>query len=261
MCVAGEPNLMASTVTALCLTRDRRDWLPQAIACFQSQTYIDCKMLIVVDGENIADLIPNDPHILLVQAPGNPYPMTVGAKRNLGCSLADTEYICNWDDDDYSAPGRIADQISILESSGKSVAAYDRMKFTNGMDWWQYKGGVLGTSLCFRRSWWVRNKFNDQQVGQDEYFGFIAEAHKQLVKADAKDLMVASCHLSNTSPRVINPRSKSYTKMGAPDIRLMDGWLQVCLRNNFAHGGEITSKESYLVGEHACELSAKGIPI
>ena len=52
---------MTPLVTCLCLTRNRRGFLPRAIECFVAQTYEERELLIVDDGDDsIADLAPAD---------------------------------------------------------------------------------------------------------------------------------------------------------------------------------------------------------
>src|SRR5882757_9467953 len=101
----------APVVTVLCLTRNRRSWIPHAIRCFQTQTYQAKRMLIVGDGEEVEDLIPfDDLRISYCKLGDQERPETVGEKRNLGCSLIHSDIIAVQDDDDYYSPERIADQ-------------------------------------------------------------------------------------------------------------------------------------------------------
>ena len=66
-------------------------------------------MLILADGEDVRDLVPNDDDsIRLVHIEEG---RTVGEKRNFGVSRACGEIITHFDDDDWSAPARLADQI------------------------------------------------------------------------------------------------------------------------------------------------------
>jgi O-antigen biosynthesis protein len=193
-------------VTAVCLTRNRREWLPKAIQAFQHQTYPGRQMLIVADGEDVRDLVPSDDErISLIVAPGERKP--VGAKRNFACSLVSTELVAHWDDDDYSAPGRLEDQVVRLIESAKSVTGYHTMKFTDGERWWQYLGWpafALGTSLVYRRAWWERNRFASIPVGEDSPFVSSAVRAREFVAAGDLDLMYATVHAKNTSPRRIN---------------------------------------------------------
>jgi hypothetical protein len=62
-------------------------------------------------------------------------------------------------------------------------------------------GYALGTSLCYRRDWWERNRFPSLQVGEDNHFVAAARDAGQLVAADAGELMYARIHPGNTSPK------------------------------------------------------------
>lgn len=201
-----------SFVTCLCLTRNRPTWLPKAIRCFQQQTYPYRELLILADGQDVRCLVPeHDPRIRLIHLDGRP---EIGAKRNYGCERAAGEIIAHFDDDDYSAPGRLADQVEHLLETGKAVTGFHSMRFTDGVCWWKYEGTrnyALGTSLCYRRDWWSRNRFPIVQIGEDNQFVAAAHAAGELVTADAGDLMHATNHAGNTSPR-----------------KLGDNWRPIC---------------------------------
>lgn len=188
-------------MTCLCLTRNRREWLPKAISAFLAQAYEHRELLILADGKDVQDLIPDDTRIRHISAIP---PMSIGAKRNLGCELAAGSVIAHWDDDDYSAPQRLSDQIRRLHETGKAVTGYHSMRFKDGSRWWRYAGRSsysLGTSLCYRRDWWQRHRFPCQQLGEDNVFTACAAAAGELSAVDAGDLMYASIHDGNTSPR------------------------------------------------------------
>jgi len=130
--------------------------------------------------------------------------MSIGAKRNEACRLSSGELICHWDDDDYSAPQRVEDQVARLLESGKAVTGYHSMRFTDGQQWKRYENGpdyALGTSLLYRKEWWERHPFLDIAVEEDN--AFVAEAARagQLISVDAGTLMHATTHSGNTSPR------------------------------------------------------------
>ncbi len=173
-------------VSCICPTMaSRREWLPKAIACFDSQT-IEEKELIVVDD--------------------SPSARTLGDKRNLACARAKGEFIAHLDDDDWSAPGRLADQIALLVGTGKAVTGYHSMRFTDGSRWWKNVNTsrfAFGTSLVYRRDWWQAHPFPSLQIGEDAHFVNAAAREKQLIAVDAGDLMYATNHPGNTSRRHI----------------------------------------------------------
>ena len=154
-------------MTCLCLTRNRRQWLPQAIACYRRQAYQRRELLILADGEDVRDLVPQDDSIRLIHVEGHP---DIGSKRNFGCSAARGSLIAHWDDDDYSGPGRVAEQVSRIADSGKSCAGYHSMRFTDGARCWRYHGVphyAVGTSLLYRREWWQSHPFPALQTCEE----------------------------------------------------------------------------------------------
>jgi hypothetical protein len=94
------------------------------------------------------------------------------------------------------------------------------MRFTDGNRWWLYVGSpdyIVGTSLCYRKDWWMKNHFRSVQLGEDNEFGGRARAAGQVTSVDAGDLMYATIHASNTSTR--NLDSKNWLAIDAPDMR------------------------------------------
>lgn len=211
-------------VTCLCLTmKGRGEFLERAIECFCNQAYQHKKLVIVTDSWanaggclDRAGRLEKGAYHFSVCIPhkqrGN-----VGQKRNRGCETVDSGLIAIWDDDDYSAPGRIAQQVQELQTSGKAVTGYKAMKFCvedSGKAfsywdrWYQFQypesGFVLGTSLMFRRDWWAKHPFPEVQVGEDVAFCQAAAAENQLAEVPDLGLMYASLHRGNTSPKKVN---------------------------------------------------------
>ena len=161
-------------------------------------------MLILADGDDVRDLVPAHDSIRLIHLGEQ---RDIGTKRNLGCERAAGSLIAHWDDDDYSAPERLADQVQVLvEHPQYAVTGYHSMRFTDGARWWKYSGTrnyALGTSLCYRRDWWQQHQFHATQVGEDNQFVAVAWAANVLYSIDAGDRMHATIHAGNTSPRAM----------------------------------------------------------
>lgn len=158
----------------------------------------------MADGDDVRDLIPNDPTIRLIAIEEGCW---VGEKRNFGCSQARGEIIAHWDDDDFSAPARLADQVHRMQETGAAVNGYNAMRFTDGKTWWIYEGTghwALGTSLCFRKDWWQEHPFPAMHVGEDGAFVEEARKHKVIHAVPAGELMHATIHSHNTSPRQLS---------------------------------------------------------
>jgi glycosyltransferase involved in cell wall biosynthesis len=198
------------------LTKNRREWLPHAVACYTAQTYANRELLIVADSsDDLGDIALPDCRVLFV-------PKNVGAKRNAGCAVA-AGVIAHFDDDDHSEPGRLAGQIAKLLASGKSVTGYHTMKVTNGKDWWQYQsptpqGAALGTSLCYTKAFWAKHRFEEIQCGQDEAFVCAAVRERQLITEPDQDLMYFTAHSGNTSPRQLPRKTPSVSWLPLKDF-------------------------------------------
>lgn len=197
-------------VTCLCLTaKGRQDYLSIAKACFGQQDYPNKELLIVPDS--LDDLWkgwetegPNGQSIMIPLRDRVDVALNVGAKRNVGCDAAGGELIAVWDDDDYSSPGRLSQQVAELQETSKAVTGYRVMKFTDGASWWQFslpRGFVFGTSLMFTKAWWKEHPFLEINVGEDAGFASDAAEANQLAECPDLNLMYATIHKGNASKR------------------------------------------------------------
>lgn len=188
-------------VTCLCLTRNRRDWLPKAIEAYLAQTYTPRELLIIADGDRVEDLVPERPDIRLIHIEEG---RLIGDKRQFGVTHARGQYVAHWDDDDWSAPHRLDDQIARLQASGKALTGYSTLHFTDGARWWVFRGDpgyVIGTSMCYRRDYALKNPFPVKQIGEDGEFFHAARIANEISSDEADFQIVASVHGTNTSPR------------------------------------------------------------
>lgn len=216
---------MKPFITCLCVTRNRPDWLIAAVACFQARMFSDAELLIVADGDIVSDNF-GDSRVRVVNLPSRP--KTLGDKRNIGCDLASGEVIAIWDDDDHHCPTRLSDQINTMVRSGLPVTAYNRMKFTDGINWWVYDGILqsvgIGGSLCFTKNFWAHNNFPSLNEAEDNEFirmawerrEFIATpacAENSMAGIERRDKMHATIHPGNTSIRDVRPGS-NYRLLG-----------------------------------------------
>jgi|SRR5579884_2890093 len=192
----------------------RSGWLERAIDSYRAQDWPNKELIVVVDSDQIVSdgrgtgidvpaYIADDSTIRFIEAARG---QTTGVKRNAACAIATGSVIAHFDDDDYSAPGRLSDQYWRLKTSGMEVTGYHSMYFTDGARWWSYDGHLqdtLGTSLMYWRSYWQENRFPDLRLGEDGIF--IQRAIRQAVlrSVPADKFMYATVHAGNTSPRQI----------------------------------------------------------
>lgn len=163
--------MSAPTVAAVMLCSPGRErYQAQAIACFTAQTYpVRLRNLFVlpaVSGVSIGEMRNRI----------NDMAGVVDISTGL---LHKPEIIVHWDDDDWSHPNRIAEQVAALELALGWDGEYGCVGY-NSMLFWDSRGGgeawmysnpnpryALGTSLCYRRETWERTPFPDLHHGED----------------------------------------------------------------------------------------------
>lgn len=166
--------------------------LKRAVASFREQTY-ERKILAMLDTTpNLIRILRPDPHTVSIceESRGR----TIGALRNRVCDMASREgadIIAHFDDDDYSHPNRLTEQVALLQASGAECVGYNSMLFWDTRIFrgfgdgctmkdrpenaaWLYRAvnpkHILGTSLMYWRSTWERQPFDDVATGEDTRF-------------------------------------------------------------------------------------------
>lgn len=189
-------------VSCIMPTCNRRPFIQAAIDCWLQQTYEPRELVILDDGEDeIRDLIPDDRRIRYNKCER----AYVGTKRNLCCEASSGEIICHWDDDDWSAPDRISDQVERLMKSGQLITGYGTLLFWDVIKQqarrWKASvdGYVCGTTLCYWKSYWKEHPFADKRQGEDNQF--VYRALKQIAVSHDSAKVVARIHACNTSSK------------------------------------------------------------
>lgn len=213
---------MSLLVSGVMPTFDRRTFVPYAIACYQAQTYPHRELVIVDDGtDSVSDLVPDDPSIRYLRLDGR---HSIGAKRNAACESARGEIIVHWDDDDWSAPNRVAAQVAALLTSGADVCGLrDLLFYQPASDrGWRYtyprhaRPWVAGGTMCYWRSVWERQPFPKVSQGEDTQFLWANRALRIHV-LDRLDLYVATIHAGNTSAN--RTAGRRWTSIPGHEIR------------------------------------------
>jgi hypothetical protein len=158
------------------LVNGRAAMVRRAIASFRAQTY-EAKRLLVWDsspGMTCCNQLERDG---AYHVPAESL-ATIGALRNAANGFW-TEFplIAHWDSDDYSHPQRLAEQVALLEASGKACVGYRELLFwdTRWMDpqpptaprneAWLYRNPdpryVCGASMLYTRAAWEACPFED----------------------------------------------------------------------------------------------------
>lgn len=219
------------------LTRDRPAMARQAVACFRAQTYPAKRLLVVDSGRELYPGIEDESSGVCWEPCHEGF--TIGELRNTAVNfLTEFPIIVHWDDDDWSHPNRIAEQVALLQWSGADVVGYREMLFARQVfspitdaptdsEAWLYNnpnpGYALGTSLCYWRETWERKPFEATSRGEDLKFCLgLKVAGVPSIGTDGVPRMIARIHSANTST--------AYTsrKMVAPEWRRVPEWDKHC---------------------------------
>ncbi|HYQ02089.1 MAG TPA: glycosyltransferase [Polyangiaceae bacterium] len=199
-----EPPLVSCIVP----TRDRRQFLAMAAALFMRQSYPRRELIVIDDArESAQDVLPPDPRIRYVHVARE---MTLGDKRNLGCELAQGDFVMHWDDDDWYGAERIAAQVAPLVRDVTDVSALTMplvmelpaLRFWRCRTWHHarihYRDLCPGT-LTFRRSLWLRGaRYAAVRCGEDVEFMKSLPAATRVLRLAGEPHFVCVRHVSNT---------------------------------------------------------------
>ena len=198
-------RLSDPTVCAVLLTADRPEYARRAVECFRRQTYQRKFLLVWDSGKTAAGIEAADNELWVRETPCAD--RTIGTLRNSAIHAAfsradDKDVVVHFDDDDYSHPNRIAEQVAFLQSSGADVVGFREMLFWREArcpdcgepmkaeagyygtscdhqseirpEAWLYSNPdpryCLGTSLCYWRKTWERKPFEATSQGEDIRF-------------------------------------------------------------------------------------------
>lgn len=135
-------DLAVSGPLISCLMVSRGDRLPAqwAIDCYRAQTY-PTRELVIVSAQ------PDSEVEALMEEIGDPTirffparPQSLGELRNLCAAHAEGEILCQWDDDDLSAPDRLALMAAVLGQSQSRATVLRRVTL------WQPRSRRIGPS-------------------------------------------------------------------------------------------------------------------
>lgn len=189
----------APTVSCILATRDRPQFFPQALRCFNEQRGIAAELIVVDDGdvpvEPLCAGLPQVRYLRLEQ------PTPLGEKLNLGIAKARAPILQKLDDDDYYHPHFLARAAASLpgEQPEREIAAWDCF-FTllagELQARWSGHGWSAGGTLCFHRKVWERRPFRPLPRSVDSWF--LRDHQPLLQRVCAPHLYLLVRHGNNT---------------------------------------------------------------
>lgn len=197
----------------------RRPFVQQAISSFKRQDY-PAKELIIIDehagfGPLTMMSMTVEPGVYYCLLSGDFSHLTLGAKRNMACSLAHGDIIALFDDDDIYRPHRLSLQAAPLLSMEAEVSALsmDRLLRTRDMTLWQpsarvhdalFKHGVRAGTLLFWRDFWLDGlRFADVNRGEDaRYLQGLLERDATLIALHDPSAYICVRHGGNVTDEI-----------------------------------------------------------
>jgi glycosyltransferase involved in cell wall biosynthesis len=161
-----------------------------------SQDYFNIIEIIVLDDSDI-----DRPLCLRSLIPIRYYTvprMTIGMKRNCGVKLANGDYICFIDTDDFYAPDYISYSIFEMETNNKTIAGSADMNMWDGKQFYKQRCMFLHllneATMVFKKSAWSR--FAD--TNSNEAVPFLEKNMNNIVETNIDRVMCCVCHKNNT---------------------------------------------------------------
>ena len=123
---------MPPKVSAIIIVRDGEEFIAEAIASVIVQDRVSWELIVVDDGSSdgteaivnaFADRLEG--RLRLLRHPGHAN-LGMSASRNLGMAEARGDYVAFLDADDLWLPGKLAEQVAILDAEPGTAMAYGR---------------------------------------------------------------------------------------------------------------------------------------
>jgi glycosyltransferase involved in cell wall biosynthesis len=203
---------MLPFVSLIMPTRGRPTLSAIALECAlnQSESYTPDQMeIIIFDDGDFPSF--NDPPtgqikrdqqlVRYFRHPRTLFP-SLGDKRNAMCEEARGEIIAHVDSDDLSAPNRVYEQVKSLFIGMTDISGFHTLPFYDISTGTAYlyhlnKACVCGTSLMYRREFWLTHPFPTADIGED--LPYTGGNPKHRISSDGRGLLVALLHADNMS--------------------------------------------------------------
>ena len=183
-------------VSCVLVTRNRPQFVPQALRCFRRQTYPNRELIVVDDSDRSQERLWTRSRKVRYIRIGSFTPS--GTKLNIGVHAARGGIIQILDDDDYYGPEFLAGSVSRLPRSQTTVVA--RCCFLvllRGRRELRHSGhGWNPSSICFHRALWEKRPYRDLNQSSDSWF--LRDHQPRIVRVcDIEQYMVVR-HGANT---------------------------------------------------------------
>lgn len=201
------------TVSCVCPTTGTRQLLlVKMLDCFQAQDYPKIIELIILTDKPLFSVLPRqDGRVKLFTTP---HPMNIPQKRNWLTRMAKGDIIIHFDDDDWSAPGRVRNQVRTLNQYGVGFTGFHSLLFWDEVQQQAFRyvgspGYACGTSFCYTRTTGLRFPFPESQdLGSDNGMVYRLRDKNLVATDDGGQMMVARIHTQTSNFK--NTKGENY---------------------------------------------------
>lgn len=198
-------------VSILCITKDRRVFMPLLKYSYMIQSYPEDKLELVIvdDGEDsIEDTLIGVPNVKYVRCDTG---LTISQKRNLAVQNAMYDILVMMDDDDVYPNNSVLQRTAMMLMEPKkecsfctTIPCYDITKFASFMNVppnnLTMSERVSEATLVFTRKFWEERRFDDSvHIGEGN--AFIRGREQMCREISPQEVIVSLIHPKNTSSR------------------------------------------------------------
>jgi glycosyltransferase involved in cell wall biosynthesis len=235
-------------ISCIMPTHNRRAFIGLALACFDAQTYPSRELVVIDDGSDpVGDLLEGRPGVRYARISTR---ITLGAKRNLACEIAQGDLIAHWDDDDWYNPRRLSEQIAPLlaqqcDITGLVTTHVLEMPFarfwtlSGDLHHRMFMGDVVGGTLMFAKSLLRQGiRYPEMNLAEDAaLIRQFTQRRKRVQRIPDPGLFVYVRHGHNTwlfdPGRFVDPRGWRVTA-APPEFpsAALDSYRAACLQSS-----------------------------
>lgn len=195
-------------VSCVCPTKNRKEFMPNLIKIFESQTYpSEYRELIILDDSNednaeYINSITTNKNVRYYHIKSNK-DIPIGKKRNLLNQLVYGEYVICFDDDDYYPPERITHAITKMIGSKSILAGSSTIKIYYSDLNKIYEFGPFGNNhatngtIAYNRSYILNHFYDDAALFAEEKV-FLKNYTEKMIQLDNNKTILCIAHGNNT---------------------------------------------------------------
>lgn len=172
----GGVTLRSPLISCICITRARPELLARSINCFRMQTWTNKELVILYEDDDCKtrEYLTNirDSNIRILRVKANPK-IPLGELRNIGIRASEGSLFCQWDDDDWHHPERLAAQYAYLRGNRADACLLNHLLVYDSKTGaayispeWNWDGSILCKKQVFSRT----RRYGNLAKGEDTVF-------------------------------------------------------------------------------------------